>query len=276
MTTNPSEDSDDKKFVGAGDAPPSYDTTPLSESSSATRQSFSLSSFFSFLFAARQKRTAVLSRIRDIVLTPDFNQSSAASIINACAADLTTKGFSKLLQKPNIEDHTALYWAIVNNQREVVVALAAFISECSPACSSELRLACMATSDHASFMQLKLANIDAKGEVLRRSLGCPPDEIEVGMGNDDQFVVSFRIRKFQKRLRITQKLNYEFVADGRIWFLRFDMSTVQWKWHVLYGISSPSLPACPKASFQIEGKPGREPLKLPPGDEFIETIVPQE
>ncbi|KAG1789615.1 uncharacterized protein HD556DRAFT_1205476, partial [Suillus plorans] len=169
---------------------------------------------------ARQKHTAVLSRIRDIVLTPDFNPyASAASIINVCAADLTTKGFSKLLQTPNIEDHTALYWAIVNNQREVVAALAAFISECSPACSSELRLACMATSDHASFTQLKLADIDAKGEVLRRSLGCPPDEIEVHevkMSNSRQFVVSFRIRKFQRRLRIMHKLNYEFVADG-VW-----------------------------------------------------------
>ncbi|KAG1807592.1 hypothetical protein EV424DRAFT_1427333 [Suillus variegatus] len=281
MTTNPSEDFDDQKSVGAGDAPPSYDTTPLSETSSATLRSFSASSFFSFLFVARQKRTAVLSRIRDIVLTPDVNPSSAASIINICAADLTIKGFSKLLQTPNIEDHTALYWAIVNNQREVVVAFAAFISECSPACSSELRLACMATSDHASFTQLKLANVDAKGEVLRRSLGCPPDEIEVhevtgGMGNDHEFVVSFCIRKFQTRLRITHKLNYEFVADGRIWFLRFDMSTVQWNWRVLYGVSSPSLPACTKVLFKIEGKPGRKPLKLPPGDNFVETIVPQE
>ncbi|KAG1897678.1 uncharacterized protein F5891DRAFT_1279918 [Suillus fuscotomentosus] len=235
MTTNPSEDFDDQKSVGAGDAPPSYDTTPLSESSSATLQS----SFFSLLFVARQKCTAVLSRIRDIVLTPDFNPSSAASIINVCAADLTTQEFSKLLQTPNIEDHTALYWAIVNNH------------------------------DHASFTHLKLANID----------GCPPDEIEVHevkMGNSHQFVVSFRIRKFQRRLRITHKLNYEFVADGRIWFLRFDMYTVEWKWRVLYGISSPSLPACTKASFKIEGKPGRKPLKLSPGDNFPETIVPQE
>ncbi|KAG1843703.1 hypothetical protein C8R48DRAFT_765417 [Suillus tomentosus] len=234
MTTNPSEDFDDQKSVGAGDAPPSYDTTPLSESSSATLQS----SFFSLLFVARQKRTAVLSRIRDIVLTPDFNPSSAASIINVCAADLTTQEFSKLLQTPNIEDHTALYWAIVNNQREVVAAFAAFISEC-----------------------------------------CPPDEIEVHevkMGNNHQFVVSFRIRKFQRRLRITHKLNYEFVADGRIWFLRFDMYTVKWKWRVLYGVSSPSLPACTKASLKIEGKPGRKPLKLPPSDNFAETIVPQE
>ncbi|KAG2055012.1 hypothetical protein BDR06DRAFT_1007226 [Suillus hirtellus] len=219
MTTNPSEDFDDQKSVGAGDAPPSYDTTPLSETSSATLRPFSLSFFFSFLFATRQKRTAVLSRIRDIVLTPDFNPSSAASIINVCAAGLTTKEFSKLLQTPNIEDHTAVYWAIVNNQREVVAAFAAFISECSPACSSDLRLACMVTSDHASFTQLKLANNDAKGEVLISSLGCPPDEIEVHevkMGNSHQFVVSFRIRKFQRRLRITHKLNYEFVADG-VW-----------------------------------------------------------
>lgn len=144
----------DSKSVGS--APPSYDATPLSVSSPASAQPFSLPSLFSFLLI-KPKRTVVLSRIRDIVLTPDVAPSSV-SIINTCAADLTAKGFSKFLQTPNIEGHTALYWAIVNNQRQVLLAFDPFISECSPACSSELCLACTLTNDHASFMQLKLAD----------------------------------------------------------------------------------------------------------------------
>jgi hypothetical protein len=159
MALNLSQSFDDNKSVV--NAPPSYEATPLSGSFSASAQSFSLSSLFSFLFINHQ-RTMVLSRIRDIVLTPNFAPSSALSIINSCAADLTPKRFSKLLQTPNIEGHTALYWAIVNKQREVLSAFAAFISECPPACSSELRLACTLASDHASFTQLKLASIDGE------------------------------------------------------------------------------------------------------------------
>ncbi|KAG2073075.1 hypothetical protein BDR04DRAFT_1095554 [Suillus decipiens] len=43
-----------------------------------------------------------------------FNSSSAVSIINAYAAQLTAKRFSKLLRTPNTEGHTALYQAIMN------------------------------------------------------------------------------------------------------------------------------------------------------------------
>ncbi|KAG1857482.1 hypothetical protein F4604DRAFT_1685177 [Suillus subluteus] len=244
MAANLSEGFDDHKSIG--NPPPSYEATPLSGSFSASAQSFSLSSLFSFLFINHQG-TAVLSRIHDIVLTPNFTPSSAISIINACAADLTPRRFSKLLQTPNIEGHTALYWAIVNNKREVLSAFAAFVSE-------------------------------YKGEALRRSLGCPPDELEVHetgrVDNDYQFAASVRIRMFQKRLCITHKLNYEFVAGGRIWWFRFAMDS-QWKWRIKFGLALPSLPACPKASFRIEddGEPGRKSLHLT-DTKFAETVVP--
>ncbi|KAG1807309.1 uncharacterized protein BJ212DRAFT_1485716 [Suillus subaureus] len=277
MAANLSEGFDDNKSTG--NAPPSYEATPPSGSFSASVQSFRLSSLFSFLFINHQ-RTVVLSCIRDIVLTPNFTPSSANSIINVCAADLTPKRFSKLLQTPNIEGHTALYWAIVNEQREVLSAFAAFIPECSPACSSKLRLACTIASDHASFTQLKLANIGANSDALRRSLGCPPDELvvhETGrVGDDYLFAASVRIRMFQKRLRITHKLNYEFAAGGRIWRFCFYLGS-DWKWHIMFGLSSPSLPARPKASFRIEddGEPGRESLYLT-DNKFAETAVPDE
>ncbi|KAG2099118.1 hypothetical protein BD769DRAFT_1677474 [Suillus cothurnatus] len=279
MATNLSQSFDDSKSVV--NAPASYEATLLPGSFSASAQSFSLSSLFSFLFIDHQ-RIMVLSRIRDIVLTPNFAPSSAISIINACAADLTPKRFSKLLQTPNIEGHTALYWAIVNKQREVLSAFAAFISECSPACSSELRLACPLASDHTSFTQLKLASIDAKGEALRRTLGCPPDEIEVheasrvGESSDYQFAASFRIRMFQKRLRITHKLKHEFVAGGRIWWFCFDIG-IKGKWRIVFGLSSPSMPVCPKASFWIEDnrEPGRK-LQHMKDSEFCETLVPDQ
>jgi len=109
-----------------------------------------------------QQNTTVLSSIRDIVSAPDFTPSSVAPIVDACAAALPATEFSNLLQTPNIAGHTALYWAIVNNRREAFSAFAGFISQFSSVCSSDLRLACMVTSDHALFMQLNLGTIDCK------------------------------------------------------------------------------------------------------------------
>jgi hypothetical protein len=48
-------------------------------------------------------------------------------------------------------------------------------------------------------------------------LGCPPDDIEVHEGDElgkHNFVASLQFRMFQKRLRIMQNVNTEFVAEG--------------------------------------------------------------
>ncbi|KAG0700965.1 hypothetical protein DFH29DRAFT_1000666 [Suillus ampliporus] len=154
----------------------------ISVSASAESVQFRRPFIFSFL-PIKQKRNTVLSCIRDIVLAPNFAPSSAVPTVNACAAALSAAQFSDLLQTSNIEGHTALYWAILN-----------------------------------------LRNSDAKAEVLRRSLSCPPNEVQVhetGELGDQQFVVSFRIGLFQKRLRIAQELNYGFVAGCALSISRF-------------------------------------------------------
>jgi hypothetical protein len=59
--------------------------------------------------------------------------------------------------------------------------------------------------------------LSAKDRSLRRMLGCQQDHIEVYEADDvgeDYFLVHFVFRMFQKRLRITQKLEVEFVARG--------------------------------------------------------------
>jgi hypothetical protein len=51
-------------------------------------------------------------------------------------------------------------------------------------------------------------------EPLRRSLGCPPDEIEVyeggGLDSKHRFSALFRLRMCQKRLRIQQNVSADF------------------------------------------------------------------
>ncbi|KAG0706281.1 hypothetical protein DFH29DRAFT_996181 [Suillus ampliporus] len=273
-------------------APPSYDSSALSLGGSVQCRRPSV---FSFL-RINQKNT-VLSRIRDLVTTANFTTSSVTPIVDSCAAALPAAEFSNLLQTPNIEGHTALYWAIVNNRREALSAFARFISQLSPTCSADLRLACMGTSDHALFTQLNLgSNISAEDESLRRFLGCPPDEIQVHECDENKFIVLFRFSMWQKRVHATKNVGSEFVAAGvlsmslglfltltpvgRIWQLCFGVSPTSGRWYVSLCLAQHSVPALPYGFYEIEaqkGKPGcatSQALKVPIGD--FTPLAPKE
>ena len=136
-------------------APPSYDAI----STTSALSGYSIQSNSPPVFSSlqiKQARTTVLSLISDIVSTPDFIPSSVAPIVNSCAATLPVSEFSDLLQTPNIQGHTAMYWAVVNNRQEALSVFSGFIPKLSSTCSSDLRLACTITSDQALFMQLDL------------------------------------------------------------------------------------------------------------------------
>ncbi|KAG1784580.1 uncharacterized protein HD556DRAFT_1280364, partial [Suillus plorans] len=205
----------DSKVADDSSTPPSYDTIL------ASPIQCDQSSVFSFR-RMKKKRTAVLSRIRDIVLAPDFILSSVVPNVNACAAALSATELSKLLKQLNIEGHTALYWAIVNNRPQALWTFFKFISGTSPFVFSDLRIACMITNDYTMFKELRFGNLSDRRS--RCFLGCLPDEVQVHTCNEptNQFDVVFQIRMFQKRLRTAtaKSLRFEFVAGGRIWWLR--------------------------------------------------------
>jgi cellulose synthase/poly-beta-1,6-N-acetylglucosamine synthase-like glycosyltransferase len=142
------------------DAPPSYDandaisTSTLSYGSSIQLKRPSTRTVFSWVRLG--SRATVLSRIHNLVTSPNYTPSSVAPIVDSCAAALSVSQFSNLLQSLNIGGHTAMYWAIVKDRREVLSALVGYISQISSVCSDDLRLACMLVSDHILFMQLGL------------------------------------------------------------------------------------------------------------------------
>ncbi|KAG2134301.1 hypothetical protein BD769DRAFT_479731 [Suillus cothurnatus] len=266
MATLKSEVFDDRKSI---DAPPTYDEISLSASLLDSVHSISCRrpSLFSFL-RKKEKQTIVLSRIRDIVSAPNLTPSSITKIVNACAATLTPVQFAHLLQKTNIEGHTALYWSIVNHRRETFSTLATFIPQFTPVCSSDLRLACIATSDHELFTQLNLGHvINPEDESLRKFLGCPPDEVQVHSvtghtPHKNEFVASFRIRMFQKRLHAnpTQTLGIEFIAKGHTWLLRFCIARKLWC--IALSLSEGGLPVCVASSvLVIQAPSGKTPLE---------------
>lgn len=236
------------------DPPPSYDSAFYASVPADSIQR--KPSVFSFLRSKQKYRRAVLSRIHEIVSSPNFTLAPVAPIVKACAAALPAAVFSMLLQTHNIENHTALYWAIVNNRREALLEFIKFIPEFSPACSSDLRLACMIVNDHDLFMLLNLGdNVNPDDRSSRRMLGCPRDDVQVHEGGGigkSYFVVYFFFRMFQKRLRIAQELGVEFVARGRVWVLQFHMGK-KGKWHIAYGLSEHSFPVHPlHAEVQIK------------------------
>ncbi|KAG1878226.1 hypothetical protein F4604DRAFT_1923786 [Suillus subluteus] len=245
------------------DSPPTYNNIYASASAEFVKCPDTQPSLFSFFVRNNNKRTMVLSRIRDIVSTTDFISSSVAPIVEACAAALSPGEFSDLLQKPNIEGHTAMYWAIVNHQREAISAFAAFIPRFSSVCSSNVRLTCMSISDHCVFAQLNSARasaINPKDKSLRYFLNCPPDEVQVQDAGDrrfnSQFVAYFCIRMFQKRLRVSQKLGIEFVASERIWLLQFNLLP-EGDLHVGLSLAEHCLPAKPEMVLVIKAHSGR-------------------
>ncbi|KAG1873861.1 hypothetical protein F4604DRAFT_1765461 [Suillus subluteus] len=246
MTSQPYSDS-----KSVTDTPPSYTTTSTSELADSLQYRR-----FHFL-QSKQTRNIVLTCIRDIVSAPDFTPSSVIPIVNACAAALFASEFSDLIQTPNFEGHTALYWAIVNERQEAFSALSKFIPKFSSACSSDLHLACMVTNDQALFSQLNLGNVNPKDEPLRRSLGSSPDDVQVDSEDGlckTQFIARLRIRKLEKRLLITEDVGIEFVAGGRIWLFRFYMDC------------DGSLPVRPTGMIQIGTRSGEPGSAAPPSE----------
>ncbi|KAG1865857.1 hypothetical protein DFJ58DRAFT_724252 [Suillus subalutaceus] len=207
--TAKSEVFNDRKSVI--DSPPTYDNIYASASAEFVKCPDTQPSLFSFFLRNNNKRTMVLSRVRDIVSTTDFISSSVSPIVEACAAALSPGEFSDLLQKPDIEGHTAIYWAIVNHRQR---------SHFGICCIHPPILVCLLFRLYVSHCY------KSQDESLRYFLNCPPDEVQVQDTGDrkfnSQFVAHFCIRMFQKRLRVSQKLGIEFVASvlaERIWLL---------------------------------------------------------
>ncbi|KAG1806676.1 uncharacterized protein HD556DRAFT_330818 [Suillus plorans] len=230
-------------------APPSYDA--ISTSTVSADSIWSKLCRWIFPRASLQSKQECLSCIRAIVSSPDYSPSFVAQTASACVATLPAAEFSKLLQQPNIEDHTAPYWAIVNNRLEALWAFMDFIPDPSPACYSDLRLACMMVGDNTLFTQLDLREIvSSKDDSLRQFLGCTPDEVQI-QESSGRFVASFCFRMFQKRLRTAQAIAVEYLARGRMWTLWFYLCS-DGKWVVDCRLEEPSLPVEGSNQLRIE------------------------
>ena len=188
-------------------------------------------------------RQTVQGLVRGLVRQPRPSPSyEALGVLESCAAACANYNLSlsSLLQEPFIEGHTPLYWAIIKRPPETPTAdqddsdglaipdflttLISFADPLTPETKSEIRLACLLTSDQALFQRLRLlpefSPLSGTDQILLGA-SMPPDGVIVDdVPGDDEgsFVVHFEIVQFQQRMRVSKRVGLEFIARGACTF----------------------------------------------------------
>ncbi|KAF9483183.1 hypothetical protein BDN70DRAFT_800170 [Pholiota conissans] len=188
----------------------------------------------------REIRKTILDLLRDIIQEHLSNSPAAVGILESCAAAChqNSVSFSSILQDKSIENRTPLYWAIVKRlpdaHRDVedhqgpdlLSALLSYASPLSQATITELRLACLATSDQTLFHRLRqspeFAPVSGVNQMLL-GVTMSPDDISVEdlPGDGGGFAVDFVIPQFNKRMTVAREIVLEFIARSRMWSLVF-------------------------------------------------------
>lgn len=199
-----------------------------------------------FNFAAhrtsRDVRNTVLGLVRDLVREYHTNSPAPAGILQSCAEACAAHNLclASILQEKSIEEHTPLYWAIVkrvpdeatDEDTQIPDLLTALLSHSTPLTQetiSDVRVACLITSDQALFQRLRMSpefsKISGRDEML---LGAtlPMDDIVVEdlAGDEGAFAVNFEIPQFQKRMMVSKEIVLEFIARSRMWKLEFSIA----------------------------------------------------
>lgn len=138
-------------FPSAGD-PRASTSCPASRVSQSNPSSWLSTLSFTASRTSKQVRQTVLALIRDLVVNVE-----SPDLLNSCADACRTYGLdlSALLQEPFIEHHSAIYWGILNRRDTVLASLLAHAAPFSQSTISEIRLACLASSNQSLFQSLR-------------------------------------------------------------------------------------------------------------------------
>ncbi|KAJ6518884.1 hypothetical protein C8R45DRAFT_1048065 [Mycena sanguinolenta] len=282
-------------------------TSPLASGSSLASSSSSIAkspaanaSWFNFgSSTTKQVRATVLGLVRDLVkLEPSDLSSSvvAISILKSCAEACATNGLSisTILQENSVEGHTPLYWAIVKRPPEssepqensdLLTTLLSLSSPLAPATMSDMRLACLLTSDQALFQRLRSSPefepLSPTDEMLLDST-IPPDDITVENvdGMEGAFVVDFSVVRFQKRMLVSKAVTLDFIARSRMWRLSFNVSTQERRrpgipppgtWYISLSLLENSPPTYIDSRLLVSAPP-ESAMEPPSGSGFANSL----
>ena len=172
----------------------------------------------------KDARNMAYKSLRDVVKTPEAQQSVA--LIETCAEVCRNKGinFAEILQDPVFEGHRALYWVIISRPPPQHYGLLSTILKYTGPLSSEavdeVRLACVQVGDQELFSHLwrhpAYGALSGADELLLGG-AAPTDCVEVQEATALEvgtFLVRFQITQFHKRMTISGKIMFEFIARG--------------------------------------------------------------
>jgi len=184
-----------------------------------------------------QVKETVLMLIRDVVR--DVQQPDCLDILQRCLAACQMRGlvFPELAQMKIIEDHTALYWAIISS---APVAVNGGPAPMNPAVDMlvsfpllqqtrlDARQACTVNSDNRLFQELRkstgfASSISYAHEVIAAG-GDRVETVQVNHVSYDavgEFGISFTVQNWLRKMRIARRVPLEFIARGRTWGLTF-------------------------------------------------------
>ena len=162
---------------------------------------------------------------------------AATGILRSCADACTAHSLSlsSILQEKSIENHTPLYWAIVKrlpdehhqvedaSGTDLLSALLSYSAPLSQGTITDVRRACLATCDQRLFQRLRLspefAPVSGVDQMLLGGT-IPPDNIEVEdvPGDGGEFMVTFEVLHFHKRMVVSKEISLEFIARSECFF----------------------------------------------------------
>jgi hypothetical protein len=165
--------------------------------------------------------------VRTVVQPYTDSAGDRVAMLNDCAQLCARHNidFSLLLQEKSIQDHAALYWAIINGPWpprapfELVAAALAHSAPLKPETIKDARRACVSLRSQEMFQFLRMRpEFGALASEDRFLLGAlvPPEEIVVEHmeGSTQPFSVKFRIPQFLKRMSLSREIKLEFIARG--------------------------------------------------------------
>ncbi|KAG6907926.1 hypothetical protein DXG01_006856 [Tephrocybe rancida] len=204
-------------------------TSPSSSSSKGKGRANNSWFNFSASRTTREIHTTVRGLVRDLVREQSRNSAASLAILESCAEACSgyDLALSAILQEKSIEGHTPMYWAIVKRPPDgeedgtavpdLLTALISYANPLDPKTISDIRHACLLTSDQALFQRLRMSPefspLSGTDEML---LGAtiPPDEITVEnvTGDEGSFAVNLKIVHFQKRMLVSKRIELDFIA----------------------------------------------------------------
>ncbi|KAF9647721.1 hypothetical protein BDM02DRAFT_2512491 [Thelephora ganbajun] len=217
--------------------------------------------------------------VRDVVKHPGAQQSTA--LIEACAGMCRAKGvnFSEILQDPFLEGHRALYWVIISrpppDEYELLSAILKHSGPLSSEAIDEVRLVCLQVGDQTLFNHLwrhpAYGALSGTDELLLGATA-PVDYVEVQETTADEigaFTARFEITQFHKRMNVSGKIVFEFIARGRLWCLKFyatpdKKTSVLGPWAISLSIINPSPPTWLDSRIIITESRRKSSALLPP------------